>query len=169
MQWEIITSKSHSLQFKSTLLTSTIGSNFCDKIQTFSKISQACYEGIHLLNSIIYVYMDRCKWRKMIKEARWSGWVWVGECFFWYRPTRVVPDQRLLNGRCCCCCFSSKLLVFMLPMRPYPQKFSTTFQLKFVTGASVRVNNSSAILQVCCCAVIMQWWRHNVHFIKSIA
>ena len=48
--------------------------------------------------------MDRCKWRKMIKEARWSGWVWVGECSFWYRPTRVVPDQRPLNGRCCCCC-----------------------------------------------------------------
>ena len=47
--------------------------------------------------------LDRCKWRKMIKEARWSGWVWVGECSFWYRPTRVVPDQRPLNGRCCCC------------------------------------------------------------------
>jgi len=28
----------------------------------------------------------------------------VGECFFWYRPTRVVSDQRPLNGRCCCCC-----------------------------------------------------------------
>ena len=48
--------------------------------------------------------MDRCKWRKVKKEARWSGWVWVGECFFWYRPTRVVPDQRPLNGCCCCCC-----------------------------------------------------------------
>jgi len=24
----------------------------------------------------------------------------VGECFFWYRPTQVVPDQRPLNGRC---------------------------------------------------------------------
>ena len=48
--------------------------------------------------------MDRCKWRKVIKEARWSGLVWVGECFFWYQPTRVVPDQRPLNGRCCCCC-----------------------------------------------------------------
>ena len=44
--------------------------------------------------------MDRCKWRKVIKEARWSGWVRVGECFFWYRPTRVVLDQRPLNGRC---------------------------------------------------------------------
>jgi len=27
----------------------------------------------------------------------------VGEGSFWYRPTRVVPDQRPLNGRCCCC------------------------------------------------------------------
>jgi len=26
----------------------------------------------------------------------------VGESSFWYRPTRVVPDQRPLNGRCCC-------------------------------------------------------------------
>jgi len=33
--------------------------------------------------------------------------VWVGECSFWYRPTRVVPDQRPLNGRCCCCKRSS--------------------------------------------------------------
>ena len=47
--------------------------------------------------------MDRCKWRKVTKEARWSEWVWVGECFFWYWPTRVVPDQRPLNRRCCCC------------------------------------------------------------------
>ena len=25
----------------------------------------------------------------------------MGESSFWYRPTRVVPDQRPLNGRCC--------------------------------------------------------------------
>ena len=30
----------------------------------------------------------------------------MGECFFRYRPTRVVPDQRPLNGRCCCCCIT---------------------------------------------------------------
>ena len=41
---------------------------------------------------------DHCKWMKMIKDVRWSGWVWVSECFFWYQPTRVVPDQRPLNG-----------------------------------------------------------------------
>ena len=52
--------------------------------------------------------MDPCKWRKMIKEARWCGWVWVGECSFWYRPTRVVPDQRPLNGRRCCCTYLLK-------------------------------------------------------------
>ena len=47
--------------------------------------------------------MDRCKWRKMIKDVRSSGWVWVGECFFWYRPNRVVPDKRLLNSCVCVC------------------------------------------------------------------
>ena len=25
----------------------------------------------------------------------------MGECFFWYRPTRVVPEKRLLNDREC--------------------------------------------------------------------
>ena len=57
--------------------------------------------------------VDRCKWRKVIKEVRlkevhWPGWVWAGECFFWYRPTRVVPDKRLLNG--CCCCWEQRRL-----------------------------------------------------------
>jgi len=33
----------------------------------------------------------------------------VGEISFWYRPTRVVPDQRPLNGRCCCC------MLFQMP------------------------------------------------------
>ena len=45
--------------------------------------------------------MDRSKWRKLIKDVRWPGWVWVGECFFWYRPTRVVTDQRPLKGCVC--------------------------------------------------------------------
>ena len=37
--------------------------------------------------------------------------LWIYICFFWYRPTRVVPDQRPLNGRCCCCCFRNLSLV----------------------------------------------------------
>jgi len=31
----------------------------------------------------------------------------VGECFFWYRPTRVVPSKRPLNG-CVCVCVVAK-------------------------------------------------------------
>ena len=27
----------------------------------------------------------------------------MGECFFWYQPTRVIPDQRPLNGCVCVC------------------------------------------------------------------
>jgi len=50
-----------------------------------------------------------CKWRKVIKEVRWPGWVWAGECFFWYWPTRVVPDKRPLNG--CWNCLSVCLCV----------------------------------------------------------
>ena len=42
--------------------------------------------------------VDRCKWRKVIKEVRWPGWVWAGECFFWYWRTRVDLDKRPLNG-----------------------------------------------------------------------
>ena len=47
--------------------------------------------------------LDSCKWSKMIKDVRSSGWVWVGQCFFWYRPTRVVLDKRPLNGCVCVC------------------------------------------------------------------
>jgi len=54
--------------------------------------------------------MDRSKWRKLIKDVRWPGWVWVGECFFWYRPTRVVLDQRPSN---CCVCVCVLLAVTM--------------------------------------------------------
>ena len=41
--------------------------------------------------------VDRSRWRKLIKDVWWTGWVWVGECFFWYQPTRVVLDKGLLN------------------------------------------------------------------------
>jgi len=34
----------------------------------------------------------------------------VGESSFWYRPTRVVPDQRPLNGRCCLVRYSVRLV-----------------------------------------------------------
>jgi len=48
-----------------------------------------------------------------IQKTGWGNPAWTqhspmlrqkAECFFWYRPTRVVPEQRPLNG--CCCCWS---------------------------------------------------------------
>ena len=33
----------------------------------------------------------------------------MGECFFWYRPTRVVPDQRPLNDCVCVCVCDSSI------------------------------------------------------------
>jgi len=39
----------------------------------------------------------------------------VGESSFWYRPTRVVPDQRPLNGRCCCCSVEQVVLIDSFP------------------------------------------------------
>ena len=42
--------------------------------------------------------VDCSKWRKFKKDVWWSGWVWVGECFFWYQPTRVVLVKELLNS-----------------------------------------------------------------------
>ena len=37
--------------------------------------------------------MYRGRWKKLIKIGWWSGW-WVGDCFFWYRLTRVVADKK---------------------------------------------------------------------------
>ena len=56
--------------------------------------------------------IDHSRWRKLIKFVLWSGWVWVGECFLWYRPTWVVPDKRPLNGCVCVCmcCFNGHFL-----------------------------------------------------------
>ena len=39
--------------------------------------------------------VDRCKWRKVIKEVCWPGWVWAGECFF----GTGLPGLSRTNGR----------------------------------------------------------------------
>ena len=43
----------------------------------------------------------------------------MGECFFWYRPTRVVPDKRPLNGcvRVCVCVLSIHLFICLSAFR----------------------------------------------------
>ena len=58
--------------------------------------------------------MDHSRWRKLIKDVWWSGWVWVGECFFLYWPTQVVPDKGPLNG---CVCVILKCNMFFLGIK----------------------------------------------------
>ena len=50
--------------------------------------------------------MDHIRWKKQIRDDWWPRQVWVGECFFWYRLTRVVPDkiQRAVKWLCVCVC-----------------------------------------------------------------
>ena len=57
--------------------------------------------------------------RMLIKDVQWSGWMWVGECFFWYWPTRVVPDQRSLNGCVCVCVCSIAHSLFHSRLKTY--------------------------------------------------
>jgi len=41
---------------------------------------------------------------KADRDDWWPRWVWVGECFFWYQLTRVVPDKfhRAVKRLCLC-------------------------------------------------------------------
>ena len=50
------------------------------------------------------------RWRKLIKDVWWTGWVWVGECFFWYRPTQLVQDKGPWNS-CVCVCVHARARV----------------------------------------------------------
>jgi len=48
--------------------------------------------------------INRNRWMKQIRDDWWPWQVWVGECFFWYRFTRVIPDkiQRAIKQLCVC-------------------------------------------------------------------
>jgi len=46
------------------------------------------------------------------------------DCFFWYRFTRVVPEQRLLNGCCCCCCCCCVVSILLVTGYRLIQKYS---------------------------------------------
>jgi len=49
------------------------------------------------------LWMVDGRWRKLIQDVWWSGWLSLGERFFWYRSSRVVPDKGSLNGCVCVC------------------------------------------------------------------
>ena len=59
----------------------------------------------------------------------------MGECFLWYRPTRVVPDQRPLNGRCCCC-YSCILLIIYVISKEFSPDLAYQKLLKLVSFLS---------------------------------
>ena len=62
----------------------------------------------------------------------------MGECSFWYRPTRVVPDQRPLNGRCCC-------FTFLVPAHPGSPGKGPLNGCVCVCGGGVGVGGSGAM------------------------
>jgi len=63
--------------------------------------------------------VDRSRWRKMIKHVWWSGWLWVGECFFWYQPTHIVSDKEPLNGWVHVCLWACLLYLRSLWLKPF--------------------------------------------------
>jgi len=50
--------------------------------------------------------MDHSRRRKQIEDDWWSGQVWVGKCFFWYRLTWVVPEKMERAIKRLCVCFT---------------------------------------------------------------
>jgi len=48
--------------------------------------------------------IDRSKWRKLIKDVWWSGWVWVGECFFLVPAYPGSPRPKAVKRMCVCVC-----------------------------------------------------------------
>ena len=55
--------------------------------------------------------IDRCKWRKMIEDVRWSGWVWVSVSSGTGLPglSRTKAVKRLCVCVCVCVCVTCKL------------------------------------------------------------
>ena len=68
--------------------------------------------------------VDRSRWRKLIKDVWWTGWAWVGECFFWYRSIWLVPDKGPLNGCVCVCVY---LLNVCVARRLVSTRYCTRF------------------------------------------
>jgi len=85
------------------------GTTFCPSlIASAWNIGSALTCAVYLLTSeavLLFMFVT-CEWMLWILVhggSWWSRWLWVGDCFFWYRPTRVVPDKETLNGCVCVC------------------------------------------------------------------
>jgi len=59
--------------------------------------------------------VDRIRWMKQVRYDWRPRYMWVDECFFWYRLTWVVPDKihRAVKWLCVCFCLSACLWYIM--------------------------------------------------------
>ena len=87
--------------------------------------------------------MDRSRWKKLIKDVWWSGWVWVGGClcFFWYWPTWVVPDR------------SSRLTRSGL----------YHFDPSYVLLRLWLIRNTQIVFVVCVITLLISFWTKRIH------
>ena len=80
---------------------------FQTKRQTKEDLGRGCGKDCQAYKLNKQDATDHNRRRKLIKDVWWSRWVWVSECFFWYWPTRVVPDKEPLNDCVWHCVFST--------------------------------------------------------------
>jgi len=68
------------------------------------------------------------------KPSSSCSWVWVGECFFWYRLTWVVPDKEPLNVCVCVCicmqCKSTRHYLKTLEQKTFLAQLEKSNRLK---------------------------------------
>ena len=89
----------------------------------------------------------------------------MGECFFWYRPTRVVTDQRPLNGCVCVCvCVSFQYDEHSNTLDPQPTStvLSGTLTACDASGRTSLFCGSWSRVTihrwVSTCCRLMRWW-----------
>ena len=149
------------------------------KRKTNEDLERGCTRGLSARKMNKVGAIDRCIWRKMIQDVRWSGWVWVGECFFWYRPTRVVPDQGPLNGCVCVCvCVKSTMSggvlvwlsvwseVHMVQLMPLSLTVSCFSEIQigftFLVSAHLGSTGQSTVKWMCVCVCEIDKWMRVV-------
>ena len=79
------------------------------------------------------------------------------------RPTRVVPDQRPLNGHCCCCCWAVFFGVCKTPMQKFgnfSQVYTPTHQFSSDVPNTVKISAGWSVWKA-----TLYWWQNKKHFL----
>ena len=86
--------------------------------------------------------MDRSKWRKLIKDVRWSGWVWVGE-FLLVSAYPGSPGSTAVKRLCVCVGMSTKWTVCkLLTLLPSSALMPSVQMLKISSEAATKLTGS---------------------------